>query len=105
MFFRAAFEKHLAVAQYCKAGVRILLALVLGLAAVWQHAVALRVEKEICQRHSVLQAVGCEQRRYTVSVAQAQDERDDGLRSYGIKPGRGRIVEDDGRTGDQGPGN
>ena len=39
-----------------------------------------------------------------VDVAQAKDQRDDGLRGDGIEAGGGRIVENDGRPSDQGAG-
>src|SRR5580704_10958682 len=39
-----------------------------------------------------------------IDVAQTKDEADDGLRRDGVEASRWRIVEDDGRTSDEGAG-
>src|SRR5579859_6882174 len=64
----------------------------------------LRVEMKIGQSKTVLKAMGGEERSDTVDIAQAEDEADDGLRGDRVEAGGGGIVEDDGRTCDQGAG-
>jgi hypothetical protein len=59
---------------------------------------------KIGESKAILEAMGGEQGGDAVDVAQAEDETDDGLRSDGVKAGGRRIVEHDGRTGDQGAG-
>ena len=62
---------------------------------------SVRIEPEMRERETVLQAVSGEQRRDAVNIAEAEDESDDGLRSDGIEASGRGIVEDDLRAGDQ----
>ena len=59
---------------------------------------------KIGQGEAVLEAMGGEQRGNTVDIAEAEDEADDGLRGDGVEAGGRGIVEDDGRTSDEGAG-
>src|SRR5208282_3317879 len=56
------------------------------------------IEMEIGERKAVLQALRGEQGGDAVNVAQAQDERGDGLRGDGVEARGRRIIEQDGRT-------
>jgi hypothetical protein len=58
-------------------------------------ALRLRIEFEIGKREAILHSMRSEESGYTVNVAEAKDERDDGLRRDGIEAGGGRIVEND----------
>src|SRR5690349_10144896 len=59
---------------------------------------------KIGQGEAVLEAMGGEKSGDPVNIAEAEDEADDGLRSDGIEAGGGRVVENDGGTGDKGTG-
>ena len=59
---------------------------------------------EIGEGEAVLEPMSGEKRGDAVNVAETEDKSDDGLRGDGIETGGGRIVENDGRTSDEGTG-
>jgi len=68
------------------------------------HGARFGIEMKIGESETVLQTVRGHERGDAVNVAQAKDERDDGLRCDGIEAGGRGIVEHNGRAGDEGPG-
>src|SRR5882672_5286841 len=59
---------------------------------------------EISKSKAVLESMSGEERGDAVDIAEAENERDDGLRGHGVETGRGRIVENDGRASDESTG-
>ena len=100
-FLRATFKIGVAVAQDEKAG-DLLVRGVAGRATA--NAAGFGIKVKIGETETVLKAVGGHDGSDAVDVAEAKDQRDDGLRSDGIEAGGGRIVENHGRAIHQGTG-
>jgi hypothetical protein len=62
----------------------------------------LRIEMKIGEGEAVLEAMSGEQGGDTVNIAKAEDEADDGLRGDGVEARGGRVIQNDGRMGDEG---